>query len=64
VEGFLRRKEINVLIENGGICPASPPGTRKELNASSTGAILQEEEEPVILDETKAIFYAVAELAV
>ena len=38
--------------------------TREELNASSTGAILQEEEEPVILDETKAIFYAVAELAV
>jgi len=64
VEGFLHRKEINVLIENGGICLASLPGTREELNASSIGAILQEEEEPVIPDETKAIFYAVAELAV
>ena len=63
MEGFLRRKEINVLIENGGICPASLSGTREELNASSIGAILQEEE-PVIPDETKAIFYAVAELAV
>jgi hypothetical protein len=46
------------------VCPVSPPGTREELNISSTGAILQEEEEPVILDETKATFYAVAELAV
>ena len=53
-----------MLIENGGICPASLPGTREELNVSSIGAILQEEEEPVIPDETKAIFYAVAELAV
>jgi hypothetical protein len=64
VKGLLGRKNINVLIENGGICPTSPPGTRQELNASSTGAILQEEEEPVILDEMKAIFYAVATLAV
>ena len=64
MEEVLRRKDINVLIENGGICPASLPGTREGLNESSIGAILQEEEEPVIPDETKAIFYAGAELAV
>jgi len=44
VKELLVRKEINVLIENGG-------------------AILQEEEEPAILDEAKAIFYAVTVLA-
>ena len=63
VEEFLHRKQINVLIENGGICPASLPGAREELNVCSIGAILQEEE-AVIPDESKAIFYAVAELVV
>jgi hypothetical protein len=63
VEEFLDRKEINVLIENGGICSTPLPGMREGLNACSIGAILQEEE-TVIPDETKAIFYAVAELAV
>jgi hypothetical protein len=64
VEDFLRQNEIGVLVENGGMCPASPLGRREELNASLTAAILHEDEEPKVLDEVKLIFYAVAELGV
>jgi hypothetical protein len=44
--------------------PASPQGTRKVLNSTLTAIILHDEEEEVIPDERKAIFYAASELAV
>jgi hypothetical protein len=54
---------MGVLTENGGICPASVYSTPGELNASSTGAILQDDEDPPIPDE-KAVFYAQGGFAV
>ena len=40
------------------------PGTREMLNGTLTAAILHDDEEVVVPDNEKAIFYAAAELAV
>ena len=55
---------MDVLIENGGMCPASALSTAGELNVSSAGAILQLDENTLVPDGTKAIFYAQAGSAV
>jgi hypothetical protein len=60
----LLQNEIGILVENGGKNIQHYRGTRKVLNSTLTAILLHDEEEEVIPDEKKAIFYAAAELAV
>jgi hypothetical protein len=64
IEEFLRRKNVGVLVENGGICSSISVQYEGELNASSTGALLQDDEDLSVPEDAKAIFHAQAGLSV
>jgi hypothetical protein len=64
IEGFLRSKNMGVLVENGGICSSISVQHEGELNSSSTGAVLQDDEDFSVPDDAKAIFHAQAGLSV
>jgi hypothetical protein len=64
IEGFLHSKNMGVLVENGGICSSISVQYEGELNASSSGAVLQDDEDISVPDDAKAIFHAQAGLSV
>jgi hypothetical protein len=64
IEEFLRRRNVGVLVENGGICSSISVQYEGELNASSTGALLQDDEDLSVPEDAKAIFHAQAGLSV